>query len=67
MKKQENGEKDENFIEIKEKEEDFIVKEDTDTPFSENGSTAQLGASTDRDARLIGNKINFRFLFHSHF
>ena len=58
VKKQENGDKDENFMEVKEKDEDFPVKEETtDVTLSENGGSSVqiIGAHADRDARLIGS------------
>ncbi|KAK6625582.1 hypothetical protein RUM43_005881 [Polyplax serrata] len=54
LKKQENGDKDESFIEIIEKDEEFTVKEENEAPICENGQFGQIGTQTDRDARLIG-------------
>lgn len=55
LKKQENGDKDESFIEIIEKDEEFTVKEENEAPICENGQFGQIGTQTDRDARLIGD------------
>lgn len=60
VKKQENGEKDDGSIEVKEEDKDFAIKEDVEPPLAETSSNLQPGPSSDRDARLIGN---FHFIF----
>lgn len=61
LKKQENGEKDDTFIEVKDKDDEFCIKEEADLPINENGLTPQAGSNTDRDARLIGTTYPFSY------
>lgn len=55
LKKQENGEKDEG-VDQKEKEEEFITKEEPEATVTETALT-QSGPSSERDAKLIGMKF----------